>query len=238
MVGGCMLSPGKAGLEVILFRTVPGTSRLTRGFNVIIHAHTIPVFASIMDQKSRFTSWKELSLSANVDVSSVMRIMETMQMLLSGQRIHNFLWIPRQAFANTHKKPKEKSVRSKSFWSLGALIDHMTGSGSKKMRKSVPSWIPRIARYAFMLWQYEAFTFGSQYACNGMQAVKTRPRPVRPVRRTMTISTRSAFWIQSYVKVRIYKSRMEILVAKTVNANNKSANQAVYHRGYPVSPTS
>lgn len=57
MVGGCMLSPGNIwpGLELMLFRTEPGTSRLTKGFNVMIHAQTIPVFASIIDQKSRLT---------------------------------------------------------------------------------------------------------------------------------------------------------------------------------------
>lgn len=45
----------------------------------------------------------------------------------------------------TYKKPNENTVISTAFWSLGDRIDHTTGSGSRKIKKSVPICSPAMA---------------------------------------------------------------------------------------------
>lgn len=107
----------------------------------------MPVLASTRVQKSMVMLYEVQSVSRRVAESSVRRMMETMQMLRSygsawGGRA---LMVEQSGMSRTYKKPKEKRVTSISFWFLGAArMPQMTGSGSRKMRKSVAIWMPKM----------------------------------------------------------------------------------------------
>lgn len=115
----------------------------------------------------------------------------------------------------TYKIPRVKTISSIAFCFLGSWSELMTGMGMVKTAKSVTTLTPAMTYQMVALSRQNPLTFGSQKAATGMQTMGRRKERVTAQHVRKHKPTTMIFLRIVLEKMRLYWSRMEILVKQT-----------------------
>lgn len=111
--------------------------------------------------------------------------------------------------------PRVKTTNSMAFWRAGRCSELMTGMGIEKTAKSVTTLTPAMTYQMVPLSRQNPLTLGSQNAATGMHTMGRRKQSMMPQRTRKHSPYLMIFRRVGFGKMRLYCSRIEILVKQT-----------------------